>query len=405
MESLTRCCAGLDVHRATVVCTLIREDDEGGIHKETREVSTFRRDLQAMADWLKAKGVELAVMEATGVYWKTVFEALEDADLPAFVVNARHVKNVPGRKTDVQDSEWLAELARCGLLKPSFIPPRDLRELRLLTRYRRKLTGYVAGERNRLHRVLDDCGVRLGNVVSNVDGASARKMIKAIADGKKSPQEIAGLAMGRLREKRDEIIISLEGHVSDRHRFILRRIQNHIKWMEKQIEEIDCLIVTAMEPYKEEWEFLQTIPGIDRMGAAMLLSEIGVDMTRFGNKDRLCSWVGVCPGNNESAGKKRSGRTRKGNVYVRQLLCEAANSAIRTESQFKGLYKGLAIRRGHKRAIVAVAHKILEVIFVLIKKKEPYRDPKIDYEALMVQRNAPRWINKLKKFGCLPIHC
>ncbi len=404
MESLTKCCAGLDVHRATVVCTLIKEE-EGDTQRETREVATFRRDLERMADWLKTQDVGLAVMEATGVYWKSVFEALEEAQLSAFVVNARHVKNVPGRKTDVQDSEWLAELARCGLLRPSFIPPRDLRELRLVTRYRRKLTGYLAGEKNRLHKVLDDCGVRLGSVVSDIDGVSARKMIGALADGKKSPQEISGLAMGRLRDKRDQLTISLEGHVSARHRFVLRRIQNHIRWMEKQMEAIDGQVVAAMEPYSREWELLQTIPGIDRIGAAMLLSEIGVDMSRFGNKDRLCSWVGVCPGNNESAGKKRSGRTRKGNVYVRQLLCEAANSAIRTESQFKGFYKGLVIRRGHKRAIVAVAHKILEVIFAVLKKKEPYKDPKIDYEALSVQRNAPRWINKLKKYGCLPVHC
>jgi transposase len=305
METLAKVCAGLDVHRSTVVCTLLRDDAEGRLSKETREVPTFRRALEPLAQWLRGAGVEVAVMEATGVYWKAVYEALEEAGLKVVVVNARHVKKVPGRKTDVQDSEWLAELARCGLLRASFIPPKDLRQLRLLTRYRRKLTGYAAGEKNRLHKVLDDCGIRLGCVVSDIDGVSSSKMIRALIEGHKLPQEIADLAVGSLKEKKPELIMALEGRISDRHRFVLKLIQSHIRWLEKQIEEVDRQVVMAMQPYHREWELLQTIPGLDRISAAMLLTEIGVDTGSFGSKDRLSSWVGMCPGNNESAGKKK----------------------------------------------------------------------------------------------------
>jgi len=396
LETMVRCCAGLDVHRRQVVSTVIREGS-----KEAREYSTFHRELQELAHWLQREQVELAVMESTGIYWKAIYAALEDAGIETRVVNARHVKQVPGRKTDVQDSEWLAELARCGLLRSSFIPPRDLRELRLLTRYRRKLTGMLSAEKNRLHKVLDDAGIRLGCVVSDIDGISARAMVEALIRGGSTPEQMAEKALGRLQKKRDALQLALEGEISDRHRLVLKKILLHVKWLQRQIVTIDGQIVAAMKPYEEEWKLLQTIPGFDILSAAMLLAEIGVDMGRFASKDRLCSWAGMCPGNQESAGKRKSGRTRKGNAYVRSLLCEAANSAKKTQSQFQGLYKGLVIRRGHKRAIVAVGHKILQVVYVLLSRKEPYRDPEIDYEALVVHRNAPRWLDALHKYGYL----
>jgi len=389
LEVLIGSCAGLDVHRRQVVCTVIREG-----RKETREYATFTRELKELAVWLGREQVELAVMESTGIFWKAVFASLEEAGIQGCVVNARHVKQVPGRKTDVCDSEWLAELGRCGLLRPSFIPPRDLRELRLLTRYRRKLSGIIAGEKNRLHKVLDDAGIRLGCVVSDIDGVSARSMVEALIEGGFTPEQIAGEALGQLQ-------LALEGEISDRHRLVLKKIQSHIKWLERHTTLIDAQIVVGMKPYQEEWKLLQTIPGLDALSAAMLLAETGVDMSRFGSKDRLCSWAGMCPGNQESAGKRKTGRVRKANSYVRSLLCEAANSARKTRSQFQGFYKGLVIRRGHKRAIVAVGHKILEIIYVLISRKEPYRDPEIDYEALVVHRNAPRWIEALSKYGYL----
>lgn len=402
ITGLVKCCAGLDVHKATIVCTILQETSEGNIRKEMREYSTFQQDLQKLAQWLKEESVELAAMESTGVYWKIVYQALEDEEICAMVVNARHIKNVPGRKTDVKDSEWLAELARCGLLRASFIPPRDLRELRLITRYRCKLVGNAAAEKNRLHKILDDCGIKLGCVVKDIDGVSARRMIKALIEGQKTREEIAELAVGTLRRKKTQIIEALDVKISDRHRSLLARISKHMQWLESEIKDIDAQIVTAMEPYRPEWQLLQTIPGIDQMSAAMLLAEIGVDMSRFGRSERLCSWAGMCPGNNESARKRKNGRTRKANRQVRRLLCEVANSANKTRCQYKGFYKSLVIRRGHKRAVIAVGHKILKVIYSVLKNKKPYKDPEIDYEAVLVQRNAPRWLKALQKYNYLP---
>jgi len=312
LAPILKCSAGLDVHKAMVVCTVIKELSDGSLKKKTKEYSTFRSELSKLSKWLSGEGVELAVMESTGVYWKAVFESLEEENVTAYVVNARHVKNVPGRKTDVGDSEWLAELCRCGLLRASFIPPRDLRELRLLTRYRRKLSGQLSGEKNRLQKVLDDCGIRLSAVVSDIDGVSARRMIEALIKGVKEPKEIAEMALGRLRVKEKEIRLSLDGRLSDRHRFLLTRIKKHIDWLITSIGEVDSQVVAAMKPYQEEWRLLQTIPGIDQISAAMLLAEIGVDMSRFGNRERLSSWAGMCPGNNESAGKKRVDAPERG---------------------------------------------------------------------------------------------
>ena len=265
-----------------------------------------------MASWLKDEGVQQVVMESTGVYWKSAYEALEAASLPVMVVNAMHVKKVPGRKTDASDSEWLAELARCGLLKGSYVPNKDLRETRLLTRYRMKMVRNIASEKNRLHRVLDDCGIRLGSVVSDIDGVSAREMIASLITGDRSPEEMAQLARGRLKGKTEELQLSMEAVISARYRNLLRRIRRHIQWLQKQLQDIDSEIVAAIEPYRLEWQLLQTIPGMDEMSAAMLLVEIGPDMSAFKDKSRISSWAGMCPGNNASAGKKKSQRTRRG---------------------------------------------------------------------------------------------
>lgn len=404
IEPLVKCCAGLDVHREMVVCTVLREDDQGGIHKETREYSSFRHGLFELGRWLDSSGTELTVMESTGVYWKPVYEVLEGIIPRVYLVNSRHVKNVPGRKTDVKDSEWLAELARCGLLKPSFIPPGDVREIRFLTRYLMKLTGYIAGEKNRLHKTLDDCGIKLGCVVTNMAGVTATSIIEALIEGKMTPEQMAELSKGHLMKKKEELRMSLHQELSDRHRYLLRCIQNHLRWLERQKGEIECQVVAAMEPYRTEWELLQTIPGFDEFSAALLLAEMGTDMSQFGKSKHLTSWAGVCPGSHESAGKNKSGRTRKGNRYVRCILCEVSNSARKTESQFKYLYQGLFIRRGHNRAILAIGRKLLEIVFVLLSRKEPYKDPQVDYEKLLVMRNAPRWISRLKKYGYLPVY-
>jgi transposase len=407
LDVIYESCAGIDVHKKSVTCSIIAKGGNGQNSKETietKQFDTFYKNLEQLAQWLKSRRVDMAVMESTGVFWKALYRAIEEVEVPQTVVNAAHVKIVSGNKTDPKDSKWLAELGRCGLLRASFIPPRDFRELRLITRYRRKLGGYLAGQKNRLHKILDDCGIKLGSVVSDIDGVTSRQIVKALIEGKKTPEQIASLSKGRLRVDNNRLTLALEGPITDRHRFVLHQIHLYIEWVEQRWRESTSRSV-GNGAYREEWMLLQTIPGIDALSAAMLLAEIGVDMRQFGSKDRLCSWACVCPGNNESAGKKKSGRTRKGNRYLRSLLCEIAHSAKKTKSQFNGIYKGLVIRRGCKRATIAVAHKICEVVFIVLNRKEHYKDPKIDYKRLIVERNAPRWLQALKKYGFLGQHC
>jgi transposase len=393
--------AGLDVHRSVVMATVLLEQEEGSVIQHTRSFGAFKRDRRALTAWLQEHGVELAVMESTGIYWKSVYAHLEMAAIPALVVNARHVKQVPGRKTDVKDSEWLARLARFGLLRGSFIPPADLRQLRLVSRYRQKLVDTLAGEKNRLHKWLDDAGIRLGAVVSDIHGVSAQAMIEGLLQGQ-PPEVLVEQARGRLKLKREALTESLEGELTERHRFILGMANTHIAFLERCIAELDAYLLAAMQPYEWAWRRLQTLPGVDEISAAQLLIETGVDMQRFGSAQRLASWAGLCPGNHESAGKRKSGKTRHGSPMLRRLLCEVANAASRTQSVFRAKYESLVIRRGHKRAIIALAHKLLRTLFVLLSRHEPYRDSRVDYEAMSVARNAPRWIRALKKYGYWP---
>lgn len=401
MEPVVKVSAGLDVHRKNVMATILSEQDDGSLQEKTCEFGTFLKNRKQLRRWLLKHNVELIVMESTGIYWKAIYSILERTGRNVYVVNARHAKNLPGRKTDVQDSKWLATLARFGLLSPSFIPPKDLRELRLMTRRRMKMQGILSGEKNRLHKILDDAGIRLGAVVSDINGVSAQAIIDGLIRGE-SPVKLMQYVRGRLKVKIPELLESLEGTISERHIFLLRQIREHIRYLEQDLMELDQYIIAAMSPYQQQWEILQTIPGIDQISAAGLLVEIGIDMKRFGSMGRLASWAGMCPGNNESAGKKKSSRTRKGNRTIRQILCEISNAARRTKTQFQGKYKGLVIRRGHKRAIMAIGHKILRIIYTLLLKKEPYQDSTVDYESLIVQRNAPRWMRALQKFGFLP---
>lgn len=402
MKTLYRRVAGIDVHRMKQVATILIELEDGGTKKHTREFGGYKRDLRWLVAWLQRYEVELVVMESTGIYWKSLYAHLERGGIETWVVNAHHIKHVPGRKTDMGDSHWLAELGRFGLVRPSFIPPKDLRELRLISRYRKKLSGTLAGEKNRLHKLLDDAGVKLGAVVSDINGVSAQAMIQGLIDSR-VPEELIDLAKGRLKRKREELLLSLDGELSDRHRLLLAHLQGHIGYLQDEISRLDAYLIEAMTPYRWAWELLQTIPGIDAIAAAMILVEIGDDLKRFGSADRLASWAALCPGNHESAGKRKSGKTRKGNSIVRYLLCEAANAARRTKSVFASKYQSLVIRRGHKKAIVALAHKLIRTIFVLLTRRVPYRDSGFDYEAAAVAKNAPRWIRALKQFGYWPI--
>lgn len=339
-------------------------------------------------------------MESTGTYWKSPYAALEKVGIHAEVVNARHAKNVPGRKTDIADARWLATLARAGLVRGSFIPPAQMRQLRLVSRQRQKLVGQCSAEKNRLHKVLTDAGIRLSVVVSDIHGQAARAMIKALL-GELPLHEVLD-RKGRLRASREELLEALStDDLSETHRFVAAEILEHIEQLEQRIARMDRYLLDALKAHGPLLDLLETIPGIDRPGAAMLLVEIGEDMAVFGSAERIASWVGICPGNNESAGKRKSGRIRRGNPWVRRLLCEFAQAAARTRCGLKAKFESLKIRKGHNKAIVALAHKLLRIIYAMLRDGAPYKDSTIDYEALVVARNAPRWLKMLRKHGFL----
>jgi transposase len=392
---------GLDIHQAQITACAILEEADGETRIEQRQFGAFKKDRRALAAWAAALDPDEVVMESTGIYWKSPYAALEAVGIRATVVNARHVKQVPGRKTDVGDAQWLATLARAGLLRGSFVPPAKLRELRVISRQRQKLVSLLTSEKNRMHKVLTDAGIRLGVVVSDLHGQSARAMIKGILDGQ-APHEVLNLASRRLKASREELHDALQGELTASHVFVLDELLRHIEELEARIARFDARLLSELASEKNALALLQTLPGVDVIGAAMLLVEIGSDMSVFGTPDRLASWVGICPGNNESAGKRKSGRIRKGNPYVRRLLCEFAHAARRTKSAFQSKFQSLIVRRGYKRAIVALAHKMLRTIFFMLKRGEYYRDSATNYEQLSVQRNASRWIKALTRFGFIP---
>ncbi len=392
---------GLDVHQAKITACAITEDEAGQTSVELAEFGGFKRDRQAMAQWVAAHGAEMVVMESSGIYWKSPHAALEQVGIVATVVNARHVKTVPGRKTDWADAQWLAMLARAGMLRASFVPPAQFRALRHVGRQRQQLIGILSSEKNRVHKILSDGGIRLSVVVSDIHGVAGRAMVKALI-AERSPAEVLMLAGNRLKADRTELLDALDGDLTADHRFVLNELIAHIEELERRIDRFDHYLLDQLAPYRSTLALMQTIPGIDAMGAALLLVEIGNDMSAFGSVDRLASWVGICPGNNESAGKRKTGRIRKGNPWVRRLLCQFAHAASRTRCAFKSKFEALRLRRGHKRAIVAIAHKILKTVFLLISRQTHYRDSATDFEALSVARNAPRWLKMLKKHGFIP---
>jgi len=307
---------------------------------------------------------------------------------------------VPGRKTDVSDAEWLAMLARSGLLRGSFVPPEAIRNLRSISRYHQRATAMLAAEKNRLVRVLAEGGIRITTVVSDPHGVAATAMIDCLLNGG-TPEQALELA-GRLKAPRDELLAALEGELSEEQRLVAQIMRAHIQFLQGQRADLENRLLAGVQPYEAALDLLMTIPGIDRLAAARLLVEIGDDMNVFGSADCLAKWCGVCPGNDESAGKRRSGKTTKANRYVRALLCEIAWAAARTTSQFKGRFHDLVTRRGTKRAVVAIAHRVVKIMFVLLSRRVPYRDPTVDYQALAVKKRAPRWIQQLRKYGLLP---
>lgn len=429
MEVIYKRCAGLDVHKKAITACRVHTKSNGRKEQETVTFGTTTAELLRLLEWLLEWGCTHVAMESTGVYWKPVYNILE-GHMEILLVNAHHVKQVPGRKTDVSDSEWLTDLLRHGLLRGSFVPPRPQRELRDLTRQRSNLVREKAAVVNRLQKVLEDANIKLASVVSDVMGVSARAMLEEIVAGHTDPTVLVELARGRLRSKQAELEQTLVGRVHDHHRFLLATHLAHIDFLDEQIEHFNQRIATHIEQqsslpsaepvkdasadltelardedrpltYAQAVELLDTIPGIDRWLAELIVAEIGTDMSRFPSAQHLASWAGVAPGNNESAGKRRSGKTPPGNRALRQGLVQAAQGAKRKKNTYlTAQYHRIAARRGKKRAIVAVAHSILVIAYHVLSRRQPYRELGGNYYDERKRESVTnRLIRRLEKLG------
>lgn len=375
MQVLHKRCCGLDVHKKSVTACVITPEG-----KEIQTFGTMTGDIIALVDWIKEKGCSHVAMESTGVYWKPLYNLLEVEQVETLVVNAQHIKAVPGRKTDVKDAEWIAELLRHGLLKGSYIPGRDQRELRELVRYRRSLINERSREVNRLQKVLEGCNIKLSSVASDITGVSAKAMLKAIIDDAGDPVVIAKLAKGKLKNKQKELEKALLGLVGPHQKMILTAQLSHIEFLDRQIIELDQEIEARLHPFELELELLDSIPGIGRRTAEDILAEIGTDMHRFPSAAQLASWAGMSPGNNESAGKRKTGKTTKGNKSLRASLVLAARAAAGSKNTYlSAQYRRIAARRGGNRAAVAVGHSILVMAYHMLKRKETYKELGADY--------------------------
>ena len=375
MQPILKSCCGIDVHKSMIKASIAQGSLDKPPKFMTRTFSTMTSDLLKLKDWLRENEVEAVAMESTGVYWKPIFNILED-QFPIVLANPQYLKKVPGKKSDVKDCEWIASLLRCGLIPASFIPPKPIRELRELNRTRRKLVGTMASEKNRIQKVLEDANIKLASVVSKIDGVSSMNMIQALLKKDSlSKEDIAVMARGKLKSKVDQLAEALNGKVTDHHRFLLRLHLNNIAFQAEQIQEIDERIQKCMIPFRKEETLIQTIPGISKITASAIIAEIGVDMSQFPSDAHLASWAGICPGNNESAGVKKSGKIRKGNSFLKATLTEVAWAASRTKgSAYGAIYNSIAKRRGKKRALVAIGHRILLDIHRVLKTREPFVD-------------------------------
>jgi transposase len=364
--------AGIDVHKKTVVVCVRHVDVDGKVHKQIRTFGTMTDDLLELADWLESEGVRHAAMESTGVYWKPIWHILEN-QFELMLVNAHHMKQVPGRKTDVKDAEWIAQLLQHGLLSPSFIPPPPIRELRDLTRQRAQLVADKSSVANRIHKTLEGANIKLSSVATDILGVSGRAMIARLIQGETDPERLADEARASLKKKVIPLRRALKGRITDHHRFLLQTLMDQHRQLENLIERYTARIAEVMRPFTEAEERLMTIPGVGRQAAEVIVAEIGADMSRFATPGNLTSWAGLCPGNNESAGKRRSTRTTKGSQWLRTTLVQVAWAASHTKKTiFGATYHKWAKRLGKKKALIAVARKILELAYVLLKTKTDY---------------------------------
>lgn len=400
MQALYRCCAGLDVHKDTVVACVRRLDDQGRAQEEIRTFGTMTGMLLALADWLLEASVTHVAMESTGVYWKPIYHVLE-GQFELLLVNAQHIKQVPGRKTDVKDCAWIAQLLQHGLLKSSLVPPPFQRELRDLTRQRTQLVGEQGRVAQRIQKVLEDANIKLASVATDVMGASGRDMLRALIAGTTDPKELAKLARGRMKAKIESLQQALLGRVTDHHRFMLRLHVEHYEQLEALQGQFTQRIEEKLAPFASEVDLLKTIPGIAERTAEVLLAEIGPDLTPFPTADHLASWAGMCPGNNESAGKRRSGRTRKGNQWLRSALVQMAWAASRTKDTYLSAYfRRLSVRRGRKRALIALSHSMLVIIYHVLTRRTPYQDLGANYlDQLAPERLTKQLVKRLERMG------
>jgi transposase len=400
MDAIVECCAGLDVHQATVVACVNSGPSNKRSGKEVRTFGTTRAALEEMRDWLAAAECTVVAMESTGIYWHPVYAALE-GHFDLIVGNAQHIKNVPGRKTDVKDCEWISDLARHGLIARSFVPPRPIRDLRDLTRYRRKLSQAQAAERNRLIKLLESANIKLSGLISDVFGVSGQAMLLALIEGQETPAEMAQHARKRMRRKVDALAQALNGRIDEHHRFVLRMQFARIKAAEADLERIDARLREKLVPYADPLRRLMTIPGVNWITAATIIAEIGVDMNAFRSAAHLASWTGICPGNHQSAGKQKTGKVRKGNVHLKTALVTAAVVVAKTRGSYLSeKHRRMRARRGEMRAHVAIAHKILVAVYHILASGSEYRDLGPGYlDRIDQRRTAGQLARRLRDLG------
>ncbi|MHB8511318.1 MAG: IS110 family RNA-guided transposase [Actinomycetota bacterium] len=401
MDRLIERCAGLDVHKDSVTACVRVPGEEDEREQHTQSFGTTTVQLLALRDWLASYAVTLVGMESTGVYWKPIYYVLED-DFECWLLNAQHLRNVPGRKTDVADAAWICQLVEHGLVRPSFVPPQEIRDLRDLTRYRKVMINDRGSEAQRLEKTLQDAGVKLSSVATSIMGVSGRAMLKALVEGTHDPAVLADLAKGALRRKLPALKEALAGKFRPHHALIVSEILSHIDYIDEAIERLSGEVDRLVAPFARQIELLDTIPGVNKRTAEVLLAEMGADMSRFPTHRHLASWAAMCPGNNESAGKRLSGRTRKGSKWLRSALVESGKAASRSKgSYFAAHYARIKGRRGHGKATVAVAHSLLVVAYYVLLRETPYKDLGADY---LLTRDASegyknRLVRQLERLG------